>query len=165
MEGNVIPRGLVTLESLFDKEDKRKDKVESSKPSSCSDYEKVNIGSEENPKMVLIGKDLTSQEKEEFMKLLKAYQDVFAWGYEDLKEFMNGKFKDQIPLKPCSTPFRKKKRKFNPKVADAIFNEVDKMLKVKIIYPIHHSTWVANIVLVRKKNGEIRICVDIHNLT
>lgn len=38
------------------------------------------------------------------------------------------------------------------------------MLKAKIIYPIHHSTWVANIVPVRKKNGEIRICVDFCNL-
>ena len=71
---------------------------------------------------------------------------------------MNEKFKHQIPLKLGSTPFRKKKRGFNPKVADAIFNEVDKMLKVKIIYPIHHSTWVANIIPIRKKNGEIRIC-------
>lgn len=34
------------------------------------------------------------------------------------------------------------------------------MLKARIIYPIHHSTWIANIVPVRKTNGEIRICVD-----
>ena len=38
------------------------------------------------------------------------------------------------------------------------------MLKARIIYPIHHSTWIANIVPVRKKNGEIRICVDFRNL-
>ena len=38
------------------------------------------------------------------------------------------------------------------------------MLKERIIYPIHHSTWIENIVLVRKKNGEIRICVDFRNL-
>ena len=38
------------------------------------------------------------------------------------------------------------------------------MLKAHIIYPIHHSTWVANIVPVRKKNGEIRICGDFRNL-
>lgn len=140
LEGNVIPRGLVTLEILFDKEDRRKEKVEDTKSSNCSGYEKVNIGSEGIPKMVLIGKDLTSEEKEEFMKFLKAYQDIFAWSYEDLKEFMNGKFKHQIPLKPGSTPFWQKKRQFNLKVADTIFNEVDKMLKEKIIYPIHHST-------------------------
>ena len=57
---------------------------------------------------------------------MKIYQDVFAWGYADLKEFMNGKFKHQIPLKPLSTPFWQKYRQFNPKVVDAIFNEVDK---------------------------------------
>lgn len=49
-------------------------------------------------------------------------------------------------------------------MADAIFKEVDKMLKARIIYPIHHSAWVANIVPVRKKNGEIQICVDFCNL-
>ena len=38
------------------------------------------------------------------------------------------------------------------------------MLKARIIYPIHHSTWIANIVPVRKKKGEIRICVDFRNL-
>ncbi len=38
------------------------------------------------------------------------------------------------------------------------------MLKARIIYPIHHSTWIANIVFVKKKNEEIRICVDFHNL-
>ena len=38
------------------------------------------------------------------------------------------------------------------------------MLKAKIIYPIHHSTWVENIVHVKKKNGEIRISLDYRNL-
>lgn len=36
-------------------------------------------------------------------------------------------------------------------VAEAIFKEVDKMQKERIIYPIHHSIWVANIVTVRKR--------------
>ncbi|KAH9294618.1 hypothetical protein KI387_038206 [Taxus chinensis] len=38
------------------------------------------------------------------------------------------------------------------------------MLDAWIIFPIHHSTWVENIVPVRKKNGEICICVDFRNL-
>lgn len=38
------------------------------------------------------------------------------------------------------------------------------MLKARIIYPIHHSTWVANIGPFPKKNEEIRICVDFRNL-
>lgn len=38
------------------------------------------------------------------------------------------------------------------------------MLKARIIYPIHHSTWIANVIPVCKKNGEIRIFVDFRNL-
>lgn len=38
------------------------------------------------------------------------------------------------------------------------------MLEECIIYPIHHSTWVANIVPIWKKSSEIRICVDFRSL-
>ena len=33
-----------------------------------------------------------------------------------------------------------------------------------IIKPIRHSTWVSNLVPVRKNNGDIRLCVDFRNL-
>jgi hypothetical protein len=42
--------------------------------------------------------------------------------------------------------------------------EVKKILDAKIIIPLRHSEWVANLVPVRKKNGEIRLCVDFRNL-
>ena len=77
---------------------------------------------------------------------------------------MDGKLKHKIPLKIGATHFRQKQRNHNPIVEGEIFKDIDKMLKAKIIYPIHHSTWVANIVPVRKKNGDIRICVDFRNL-
>ena len=38
------------------------------------------------------------------------------------------------------------------------------MLEASIIFPIHHSSWVANIAPVKKKNGKICICVDFRNL-
>ena len=45
-----------------------------------------------------------------------------------------------------------------------IEKEVKKLLDVKIIVPLRYSDWVANLVPVRKKNGEIRLCVDFRNL-
>ena len=45
-----------------------------------------------------------------------------------------------------------------------IEKEVKKLLDAKIIVPLRHSSWVANLVPVRKKNGEIRLCVDFRNL-
>ena len=42
--------------------------------------------------------------------------------------------------------------------------EFNKLLDANIIFPIRHSTWVTNLVLVWKKTGEIHLCVDFHNL-
>ena len=38
------------------------------------------------------------------------------------------------------------------------------MLDAQIILPLRYSNWVANLVHVRKKNGEIKLCVDFRNL-
>ena len=45
-----------------------------------------------------------------------------------------------------------------------IEKEVKKLLDAKIIVPLRYSSWIANLVPVRKKNGEIRLCVDFRNL-
>jgi hypothetical protein len=42
--------------------------------------------------------------------------------------------------------------------------EVKKLLDAQIIVPLRYSEWVANLVPVRKKSGEIRLCVDFRNL-
>ena len=52
----------------------------------------------------------------------------------------------------------------HPKLETLIQNEVKKLLDGKIIFRVRHSKWVANLVLVRKKPGEIRLCVDFRNL-
>ena len=45
-----------------------------------------------------------------------------------------------------------------------IENEIKKLWKAKIVIPLRFLDWVANIVPIRKKNGDIRICVDFRNL-
>jgi hypothetical protein len=42
--------------------------------------------------------------------------------------------------------------------------ELEKLNNAKIIYPIIHSDWISNPMIVRKKNGEIRLCVDFRDL-
>ena len=39
-----------------------------------------------------------------------------------------------------------------------------KLLDAKIIIPLRYSDWVANLVPVRNKSGEVRLCVDFINL-
>lgn len=59
-------------------------------------------------------------ERKSFIDLLVEFKDVFVRSYDDLKNFRDGKFQHQIPLKPGVNPFRQKLRNFNPKVAEAI---------------------------------------------
>ena len=52
----------------------------------------------------------------------------------------------------------------NPKIEPLMRKELSKLVKANIIFPIKHSSWVENLVPVRKKNGEIRLCVDFRDL-
>ena len=52
----------------------------------------------------------------------------------------------------------------HPKLESLIQNEVKKLLNAKIIFKVRHSEGLANLVLVRKKSGEIRLCVEFRNL-
>jgi hypothetical protein len=67
-------------------------------------------------------------------------------------------------LKCGIKPFRKKFRQINPIILPVIEREVKKFMDAKIIVPIRYSEWIENFVPVRKKNGEIRLCVDFKNL-
>ena len=46
---NPMPRGFVALENIFDRQDRRKNNINQMKP---GDYIEVNIGSENEPKMI-----------------------------------------------------------------------------------------------------------------
>lgn len=90
--------------------------------------------------------------------------DVLAYSYEYLKSFRPKEAQHEIPLKAGALPYKQKQRQYNPNIFGTILSEIQKMLNARIIFPIHHSTWIANIIPVRKKNGEILICVDFKNL-
>ena len=55
-------------------------------------------------------------------------------------------------------------RKMNPKQLPFVEKEIKKLFEAKIIVALRFSRWVTNLVPVRKKNGEIRICIDFRNL-
>ena len=67
-------------------------------------------------------------------------------------------------MKPNVKPFRQKLRRINLALFPVIRKEIKKLLDAKIIVPLIYSSWVENLVPVRKMNGEIRLCVDFRNL-
>ena len=98
------------------------------------------------------------------MSLLREYSKVFAWKYEDLKVYDTSVIQHTIPIKENENPLRKNLRRINPLLLPLIEKEIKYIFDAKIIVALRNSKWLANVVLVRKKNGEIRICIDFRNL-
>lgn len=58
----------------------------------------VNISFENNPKIVQIGTNLSSQEVEKLTLLLKEFKDVCAWSYEDMPRIDLEIVQHKLPL-------------------------------------------------------------------
>ena len=161
LKDNVIPKGLIPLKELFDQDDVAR------KPSllpAKKGVDDVNIGSTENPKMVKLSKALPPQVKAKYINLLSSFTDVFSWDYSYLKAYDTSTIQHIIPIKPNQKPFRQKLRRINPKLLPSIEKEVNKLYKAGIIVPIRFSDWISNLVSMRKKTGEIPLCVDFRNM-
>jgi hypothetical protein len=48
----------------------------------------------------------------------------------------------------------------NPNYVVVIKYDIDKLLVSKFIHPIGEATWLSPIMVVPKKNGKLKICVD-----
>jgi hypothetical protein len=150
------------LEKLFDENDvARNPKI----IANDEDVEDCNIGTEENPIIIKLSKTLSLEVKQDYIKLMKDFLDVFAWSYNDLKVYDTKVIQHVISLKDDQKPFKKKLRWINPLLLSLIEKEVNKLFEAKIIVSLRFSKSVANFVLVRKKSGEIRLCVDFRNLS
>lgn len=49
----------------------------------------------------------------------------------------------------------------NPKYEKVVQEEIQKFLDIGFIYEIKHTEWVSPIVIINKKNGKIRVCVNL----
>ena len=64
----------------------------------------------------------------------------------------------------AAKPVRQRVRRFHPDRHQIIKTEVDNLLKVGFIRKIKFLEWLANVVVVLKKGGKRRVCVDYTDL-
>jgi hypothetical protein len=69
-----------------------------------------------------------------------------------------------IPMKPDAIPIRQRLYRLNPVYKQKVKGEFDKMLEAGVIEPVEEFEWIIPMVVQEKKQGGIRICVDLRNL-
>jgi len=126
-------------------------------------FETVNLESYFSPHNVNLGNNCSPKERQAYIKLFKEYKEILASTYEDLKTY-DTKIIHVIPMKSQTKNFQQKLRKMHPSLEPRVKVELNKLLAARIIFPVRHTQWISNLVLVRKKNGDIWLCVDFRNV-
>ena len=102
------------------------------------------------------GDRLTQAEQEQLFALCLEYEDLFARGADDFGR--TGKLAHKIDTEG-SPPIRQQARRIPPFRKEEVKKLLDKMLKRDVIKP-SKSPWASPVVLVKKKDGSTRFCID-----
>ena len=109
---------------------------------------------------VEIGANLSESLKVEFIACLKTNMNTFAWAAKDMPEIDINITCHELNVNPTFKPVKQKRRKLGLERAGAVKDEVEKLHKVGLITEVRYPDWLANPVVVKKKNGKWRVCVD-----
>ncbi|PJE77975.1 hypothetical protein CI610_03096 [invertebrate metagenome] len=94
------------------------------------------------------------------INLIREYEDIFSHGDEDLG--CTNLVEHKIELLD-DRPFKQRHRKIPPSMYEEVRTHLQQLLSAGVIRH-SHSPFASNIVLVRKKDGSLRMCVDFRQL-
>lgn len=103
---------------------------------------------------------LTESERERVHRMVKKHSKVFSTSDMDLGHATT--VQHMIPTGDAP-PIRQRHRRIPPHMFQEVKQHLDDLLQQGVIKE-SHSPWAAPIVLVRKKNGSLRLCVDYRKL-
>ncbi|RVW15502.1 Retrovirus-related Pol polyprotein from transposon 17.6 [Vitis vinifera] len=96
--------------------------------------------------------------------ILRQNHDIFAWAHSDMKGIHPSIASHRLNTFSTARPVRQRIRRFHLERQTVIRNEIDKLLEAGFIREVSYPDWLANVVVVPKKEGKWRVCVDYTNL-
>ena len=129
----------------------------------CEDLVKITVG-DDPEKFFQIGSQLSQREREELIEFLKRNINVFAWNtYEALG--VDPKFIcHNLNVNPLIAPKKQLPRRPSKEHVEVVREEIAKLKQAGAIKEVFYLEWLANTVVVKKKSGKWRVCVDFTDL-
>ncbi|RVW78015.1 Retrovirus-related Pol polyprotein from transposon 17.6 [Vitis vinifera] len=144
--------------------DSDSDPVDQRVSPAVGDTKIVDFGTADQPRELRIGSDLSTDERDSLIQLLRSYLDVFAWSYEDMSGLDPSIVQHRLPLLPHARPVKQKLRRLHPRWSLQVKEEIQKQLSVGFLSVVEYPEWLANVVPVPKKDSKVRVCVDFRDL-
>jgi hypothetical protein len=113
---------------------------------------------------VIISEDLTLQDEERLISCLSRNKDIFAWSALDLVGVSRTIIEHSLGIDPSARPKKQRLHKMSDEKTEAAKAEVHRLLEANFIEPVAYPTWLANVVMVQKKSGKWRMCIDFTSL-
>ena len=109
---------------------------------------------------IKIGKNLTKEQKNEIISLLKEYPNLWTFDDEIIGDIKN--YEHKIPTGNAK-PIAQTPTRCSFKEMELIDREVEKLLKIGVIRP-SNSPWAARTVMIMREDRRPRLCVDYREL-
>jgi hypothetical protein len=91
---------------------------------------------------------------------LRVNAEVFAWSPSTMPGIPRDVAEHSLDIRAGARPVKQPLRRFDKEKCRAIGEEIHKLMAAGFIKEVFHPEWLANPVLVRKKGGKWRMCVD-----
>ena len=133
------------------------------KEAKCENLEKIVVGDNPN-KFFQVGTQLPPQENEELVEFFRRNVDVFAWSAYKAPGVDPDLIYHHLNVNPSVIPKKQPARRSSKEYFDAVKEEMNKLKQAGAIKEVFYLEWLANTMVVKKKNGKWRVCVDFIDL-
>jgi hypothetical protein len=113
---------------------------------------------------VMIGTEVSTEDEGRLLQFLRNNQDVLAWSKSDLTGVHRSVIEHALNTDPKVKPKLQRQRPMSGDRVKSAKAEVQKLLDARIIREVQYPVWVANVVMVPKKNDNMRMCIDFTEL-
>ncbi|CAL1412854.1 unnamed protein product [Linum trigynum] len=113
---------------------------------------------------VRISSHLAVEEAHKLLTLLREFEDLFAWGPEDMPGVPRHVSEHHLSVKQKMRPIQQRRRHLSVEKQMALEEEIRRLLKAGFIKEVKYPTWLSNPVFVRKAGGAWRMCIDFPSL-
>jgi hypothetical protein len=114
---------------------------------------------------VCIGAEASQQEQAELLAFINKNSDVFAWSTSDLVGVNRDIIEHRLQVSLTTRPKKQKLRKMSEMKVEAMKAEVQRLLDAGFIREVVYPQWLANVVIVMKKNSKWQMCTDFTDLS